>query len=471
MTKQVRRIVVAVCVVGALLAATLLLYLLPGGSSSSSDTSSEAKISLLSLKSSDIQNMSVTNSSGTYNITHTGTDTYSIDPLKEAPINLSDLKTRLSAVAGLSATLEVAKDVTDLSPYGLDNPTATIDITTEAGKSYTIKIGNETPTSSGYYVLKPGTNDVYVSTSFSDYAFTGTAIDYASTTVTAVSTSANITKYTFGGTARPKPIVLDVTASTSSAGSTASSSTTYSYAVSEPLSYEANDTNAETITSSLQALSATEVADVDVSSANLAKYGLQNPAYTLTYTVGGKDTTLSFGNVTSDETVYVMVSGKAAVYLVNTTAVKFYNYQLSDLLSTLIYHHDISDLNTMTIEADGKSHSYTFSGDSDDLVVKEGDKKLNTSNFKNFYQNVISVSSAGTSDAPAAGTSSALTFTYTYRTGSDKDTVTFLPMGNDTYFAEINGEGACYVNASQISSLMQLADDVSAGKTVSAPSS
>lgn len=471
MSKQLRRIVVAVCVVGALLAATLLLYLLPGGKSASSGSSSGSKISLLSLKSNDIQSMHVQNKSGSYTITRTGTDTYSIDALKEAPLNLTNLKTRLSAVAGLSATLEVAKNVTDLSAYGLDNPSATIGITTAAGKSYTIKIGNETPTSSGYYVLKPGTSDVYVSTSFSDYQFTGAATDYASTTVAAVSTSANITRYVLGGTARSKPITIDVTAETSSAGSTASASTTYSYAVTQPLKYDANDTNAGKITTGIQALSATEVADVDVSASTLAKYGLQNPAYTLTYTVDGKDTTISFGNVTTNETVYVMISGKAAVYLVNTTAVEFYNYQLSDILSTLVYHHAIDDLKTMTVEADGKSHTYTFSGSSDDLVVKEGDKKLSATNFTNFYQNVISVTSAGTADAPAAGTQSALTFTYTYRDSSGKDTVTFLPMGNDQYFAEVNGEGACYVAKSQISSLMQLADDVSAGKTVSAPSS
>lgn len=477
MTRQVRNIVIAVCVTAILGGSLLLLDTLPGGkksssSSSTSSTSSSSSISLLSYKSSDLKSLRVTNTLGTYNIALSG-GTYTVDTLQEAPTNQSTIQSKAADVLGLKATSLIQKDASDLSQYGLANPTATLVLTTADGKSNTVKIGNKAPSGNGVYILKPGTNDVYLSSTMQNDDFTQSPLVYASVTVSSLSTSARLSAYQFGGASRSTQFTVAVKEDTSSSSSTSSSaSASYTYSVSQPFSYAANTTNVAKITTALQSLSATNVASVDVSDASLEKYGLLHPAYTLTYTVDGQNTVLSFGNVdTGSNLVYTMISGKKAIYAVDTaSAAAFYNDQLSDVLSTSILSADISTIKSITVQGNGETHSFTLSGSSDKLAVQTaGGKKLNIDNFRNYYENLLAVTTRGGASKPSSGSPS-LTITVTYNDNTPQQAVSFIPLDSDKSFVQINGVGALYVYNSQISSLLTLTQNVEAGKTVQAPS-
>lgn len=474
MTRQVRNLVIAVCVVVALGAGVLLLNVLPGGkksSTSSSGSSSSSSIGLLSIKSGAFHSLHVTNAAGGYTITLSG-GTYTVDALKDAPSNQSAIQSKVNDVLGLKATALIQKDVTDLTQYGLAAPTATLDVTTADGKTSTVKIGNQAPSGSGVYVLKPGTNDVYLSATMMNDNFSQSAMQYASTTVSALSPSANISAYKFGGTARPTPFTVAVKTQSSAASSGSSAAASYTYALAQPYAYDGNDTNLGKITTALQSLSATSVVSVDVSPQSLAQYGLQNPAYTLTYTVDGKDTTLSFGNAdSSSNTVYMTISGKQAVYQVDTsTAAAFYNDQLADVLSTALVTSDVSTVKTLTVQSGSETYTFNLSGSSDKLAVTDANgKKVDATGFRNYYQTILAVATRGGASSPA-GVSPSLTLTFTYNDGTAQRTVSFLPDGSDKSVVEINGNGGLYVYNSDISNLLTLAQNLEAGKTVSAPS-
>lgn len=478
MNRQMRNIVISACVVAILAGSVVLLNVLPGkksGSSSSSSTdtlssSSSSNISLLSIKSDQFRSMHVSNTSGGYVITYTG-GTYNVDALKEAPSNQSAIKSKVSDVLNLKAMSLIKKNATDLMPYGLSSPTATIAINTSDNKTETVKIGSKSPTGSGVYVLKPGTNDIYLSSTMMNDDFTQSAIQYASTTISSLSQSANLSAYKFGGTARSTAFTVAVTESASSVSSS-SSSASYSYALSQPFVYDVNSTNADKITTALQSLSATNVVSVDTSADSLAKYGLQDPAYTLTYTVNGKDTTLFFGNVdSSNSTVYMTVSEKKAIYQVDTSsAAAFYNYQLSDLLSTALFTNDVDTVKTLTVQSGSESHTFDVSKASNNkLSVKSEGKSINATSFQNYYEDLLALTTSGSADKPA-GVSPSLTVTITYNDNTPQRVVSFLPDGSGKSFVEINGAGALSIDNSKISSLMTLAQNLEAGKTVSATS-
>ncbi|ADU25868.1 DUF4340 domain-containing protein [Ethanoligenens harbinense] len=473
MTRQVRNLVIVVCVAVALGAGVLLLNVLPGNkkTGSSSSSSSSGSISLLSIKSSAFHSLHVTNAAGSYTVTLTG-GTYTVDTLKDAPSNQSAIQSKVNDVLGLKATTLIQKDATDLAQYGLTTPAATLDVATADGKTSTVKIGSQAPSGSGVYILKPGTNDVYLSSTMMNDNFSQSAMQYASTTVSALGTSANISAYKFGGTARSTPFTVAVKTQSSAASSGSSATATYTYALTQPYAYDGNDTNLGKITTALQSLSATSVVSVDVSPQSLAQYGLQNPAYTLTYTVDGKDTTLSFGNAdSSSNTVYMTISDKKAVYQVDTSsAAAFYNYQLSDVLSTALVTSDISTVKTLTIQSGSETHTFNLSGSSDKLAVTDANgKKIDATSFRNYYQTILAITTRGGADRPA-GVSSSLTLTFTYNDGTAQRTVSFLPDGSDKSFVDINGSGGLYVYNSQISNLLTLAQNLEAGKTVSASS-
>lgn len=474
MNRQARNIVIAACVVAVLGGSILILNILPGGkkgssSSSSSVSSSSSTISLLSVKSAVLHSMHVTNASGSYTITFSG-GTYTVDALQEAPSNQSAIQTKVNDVLGLKATTLIQKNASDLSAFGLASPAATIDVSTSDGTTTTVKIGSKAPSGGGVYVLKPGTNDVYLSSTMMNDDFTQSALQYASTTVSSLSTSANLSAYTFGGTARSTPFTVNVKQAASS-GSSSSSGVSYTYAVAQPFAYDANSTNIGKITTALQALSATSVASVDVSTDSLAKYGLQNPAYTLTYTVDGQNTTLSFGNAdASSNTVYVMISGKKAIYQVDTSsAAVFYNYQLADVLSTSLLTDTIDTVKSLTIQSGSETHTFNLSGSGDKLAVQANGKTLKTDNFRNYYQTLLSIVTRGGADKPSVSPSMTITITYN-SSNTPQRVISFLPDGSDKSFVEINGTGALYVYNSQISNLLTLAQNLEAGKTVSAPS-
>lgn len=474
MNRQARNIVIAACVAAVLGGSILILNVLPGKKSSSSSSSSSASsststISLLSIKSGTLHSMHVTNASGSYTITLSG-GTYTVDALQEAPSNQSAIQTKVNDVLGLKATTLIQKNASDLSSFGLASPTATIDVSTSDGKTATVKIGSKAPSGNGVYVLKPGTNDIYLSSTMMNDDFTQSALQYASTTISSLSASANLSAYTFGGTARSTPFTVNVKQAASS-GSSSSGSASYTYAVAQPFAYDANSTNLDKITTALQALSATSVASVDVSPGSLAKYGLQNPAYTLTYTVDGQNTTLSFGNAdSSSNTVYAMISGKKAIYQVDTSSTAtFYNDQLSDVLSTALLTDTIDTVKSLTIQSGSETDTFDLSGSGTKLAVQSNGKTINVDSFRNYYQTLLAIVTRGGADKPS-GVSPSMTITVTYNNNTPQRVISLLPDGSDKSFVEINGSGALYVYNSQISNLLTLAQNLEAGKAVSAPS-
>lgn len=63
-------------------------------------------------------------------------------------------------MCNLSSVKTIARDVTDLSPYGLSDPVE-LTAVTDSGDSYQLLVGNPTPTNESYYAMLPGTTTVY----------------------------------------------------------------------------------------------------------------------------------------------------------------------------------------------------------------------------------------------------------------------------------------------------------------------
>ena len=74
-------------------------------------------------------------------------------------VRLSSLLTRQ---ASLRATRKVADDASDLSQYGLDQPSLIATITQADGTSYILQVGAKAPTETGTYVKRGSDNSVYM---------------------------------------------------------------------------------------------------------------------------------------------------------------------------------------------------------------------------------------------------------------------------------------------------------------------
>ena len=75
-------------------------------------------------------------------------------------VNASKADEISAALSNLTCTNEIT-DVSDLSQYGLDEPSATIQITMSDGTEHTVEIGSENTMISCWYVRADGSDTVY----------------------------------------------------------------------------------------------------------------------------------------------------------------------------------------------------------------------------------------------------------------------------------------------------------------------
>lgn len=473
MKKQLRNLVVSFCVVALLVVGIIVwVYVVSpklgsNTGSSSSATSSTASIVVYKQNSANITKLNVQNAKGEFTIRKQGSS-YSLDGVPTSLLSQDIVSTDVTTAADIEATSVIEKNAKDLSKYGLSKPKTVLTITSN-GKTETINIGNNTITSSGTYVCEKGSNKVYLANSGMGTSFESTKTDFVDTSIYALDSSSlnKLTRVEFGGPGRKEPIILNETADSINA---ATSGSTPEYTMTAPYGYPVNTDTISTLTSNLSSLSADSALSLDLSSASLKKYGLVNPKYTVTLTYDNKTTTLLFGTGFSDagsSYLPVVVKGRPVIYKVDASNVPFYDYQLSNLTSVLLYLPNIADIKTLQITSGGKSHTLSLSGSSTNISGSVDGKKVKEQNIKNFYEYAIGVTSEGLYTQTVTGKPYA-TFAYTYRDAKKKPvTVNFNEIDSRRCTFTINGRTDFYVLRSTVDKAISKMETLVAGKTVS----
>lgn len=113
------------------------------------------------------QSFTLRDGSTTVKFVKTG-DNWAIEGMSDPPnrISLTSLLIRLSQLKG---TKKVGDTGGDLKQFGLDQPKQEVTAVLDDGTTYTLQLGNRTPTGTGVYAKKSDAAEVYiVGTQFSD---------------------------------------------------------------------------------------------------------------------------------------------------------------------------------------------------------------------------------------------------------------------------------------------------------------
>lgn len=119
------------------------------------------------IETAQIRSIRVTNEHGTFTFARTKSGNMAIQGYesvaysREAYSYLSSLCGSMVVMNGGRYTAEVI-DTYGLEEYGLDEPQATFTITSAAGKSYTVLVGDMIVSGNGYYVMLEGRETVYI---------------------------------------------------------------------------------------------------------------------------------------------------------------------------------------------------------------------------------------------------------------------------------------------------------------------
>lgn len=471
MKKQLRNIIISLCVVLVLVVGVVVASIViknSSNTSSSSSTSSSEGIPVVKLNEGDITELNVKTTDNEYTIKKSGSN-YVIDGIETSLLSQDSLTTPVTTFSDFEALKLIEDNASDLSQYGLDKPTRTITATT-ADKTVTLLVGKETPLKDGFYGCLKGETKVYKISENIITQFDKTNFDFINLSLYSVDTSKSddVSLLEFGGTARKTPIVLEQR-ETGSTSSTSSDSVTKAYFLKVPMEYSTDADKSSGIVTTISNFSAGGVLSLDVSDANLEKYGLKNPSYTFSVTNSGKKTTFRFGKAYDEDgtkLIPVYEEGRNCIYKMADTDDAFYKYELTDLATSLLYTEFIDTVKEITVNDNGTSYTFALSGTGDDLVADYKGTKLTTDNLRELYKSIVGIGVEGQTTDKVSGSAYA-TVNIKFREASKKDvTMKFIKMDSRRSYWSYNGRVDFYVLNSEINQMLQITKDFAAGKTV-----
>ncbi|BCJ97882.1 DUF4340 domain-containing protein [Anaerocolumna chitinilytica] len=338
------------------------------------------------------------------------------------PVNQTYASNMQSLFTTITPTNTLTDDISDLSAFGLDNPAITATATAEDGKEVTITVGNESPLGGEYYAQVKGNKAVYlVNASYYSY-FAHTKSEMITVETLPSITAANITGLSVAAKDGKE---FDVEYEPDSPYDYSGFS---DYIMKKPYAtpVAADSDSLTTLFGNYASLSYQSCEDYNA--ADLSKYGLDKPAYTVaikyyeekkdssstdsskdasstdstdsskTATKVSKSLTLLIGKANEDGDYYVKTSDSNAVNVMSKSTVDkivtvdaFSNvYKYTNLIN-------IDNVNSIDIVSKGVTHTLsikreTKKEDKKDVTTATyyiDNKKVEEDPFKKIYAQVI----------------------------------------------------------------------------------
>lgn len=343
----------------------------------------------------------------------------------------------LSVVKQLSSTTLVEENASELSKYGLDEPTSVISIIDENNTDYSINVGAKTSTDSGYYATANGEGKVFI-LSNEDYNIICGGLDsLRNKHITAV--KGDVVKLKIKNSSGEMVIAYKETEN-QNAGT---------FTVWEMLSPYKKDVNQYIFEENvLNALNFAVDNFVDDNPSDYGIYGLSNPECSVEVTTTETHYTVYFGKTTEDGNVYIKTDYAPNVYSVNKELVKFKDYTPVYLLESLVFSRNISAVSkivftedkTYVLEIDG--NVYTIDG-----------KNIEETRARDAYRSIISPVIQGEADASKKG-NEICRFTFEYNTKTPSETVVFYEYDKMYSAVSVNGITEFYVKKSYVDDMI-----------------
>lgn len=407
-------IICGVCVVCLGVVALALTLTANDDENTDSDSSSQGSTSvtkeetpIVDYDKTQVKSIVVENTYGTLNFVQTssGSESWKVEELEGVDQN----STMTGAAAKIAATLsylEIAEEnATDLSKYGLSEPTSTFTVS-YADIDKTVKtflIGNESPKSGYYYLCEKDSTTVYIVSSTGLQYFLREPEYFVSTSIFA----------TPSDDAWPEIVDLSVWRedwdyevkykTVDESESVVSTQIMY-----EPISMPLNITYSSEITHGLWGLSAEQAVKAFPTDKDKEEYGITNPHATVTLKTDEEENNLYVltigkpiyyvdddGNDTDSIAGYYVyfegTDGKDVIYTVPIDDLPWATYSPEDAMATLMTSNYVYNVDTIEITNGDVKNVLDLEGEGEDAptaVTLDG-QEVDVALFKNLYQYII----------------------------------------------------------------------------------
>ncbi|MCK9478015.1 MAG: DUF4340 domain-containing protein [Firmicutes bacterium] len=341
----------------------------------------------------------------------------------------------------------IIDNVSDYSIFGFENPTGTPFVALSDGTEKHFIIGSKTPTGSSYYFKTADDDTIYTVYSSKIESFIAPEDTYRERSLAKINPEELIKIQILRSDA---DIVLQLKTEQESQQGTASlnpwkmvspfqrdvSSDYFSMNVMEKIT----DINIETF--------------VDDNPASYAKYGLDKPTYTISFTEQDKQPITLLLGEREDNGFYVKIKDEKAVYTVLESAFGYRDVNPTLLIDTLVYLQMIDTVDAITLSNEGAVYNFKIEHQDENSLYFINGNAADESAFKKIYQEIIGLTLRGiVAQAPQG--QPIFTAVFAFNDGREDDIVEGVAY-QDRYVAiKINGRAEYYVLKEQVLNMIE----------------
>ncbi|WP_024832994.1 DUF4340 domain-containing protein [Ruminiclostridium josui] len=440
--KLYRNAIILVVVLGLLVGAYFFInYKKSGTTDPASQTTDTAKsIKVMEMDSEKITSIEYSTPQGKFSIKKKG-DTWVMDPAFELALDKNTVDNTISSLADVEANKIVSENSERLSDFGLDKPSV-VKVVLSDGTSKELEVGNKSPTGEDVYVKVKGQPKIYTVGGYYEDMIKVTRGHFASKQILPVEAVA-IKKFEYKKDGQVQySIDIDSEADMK---------------IVAPIKEEADTTK---ISQLVEKVVQMEIRDIiEEKPADLAKYGLDDPRYEVTYADKKTSKTVLLGDKvgaeaeasdlsTNGNVLYAKFSNANIVFTIDVSNLTFLDVSLKDVISPFVCIPNINDVSKVELSIDGKttvSEIHTVEGKKEEEKFKVDGKDANMKDsndkslFKAFYQAMIGITfNKYQADLKPQGTPE-ITIKYHMKKDNKVVTVDFIPKDSNYYYAVKDG--------------------------------
>ena len=447
--KLTRNIIISVAVIALLAGAYIWVINIPENTPDTQTVEKTSSISVYNMNVSDVEKIYVKNPQAEYTILNSNSGC-SIKGYENIEFSADTLANAIVSFANPLAEREI--DASELSEYGVDNPTAVVTVYGSKAEN-TICIGNKMVGGEGYFILHKESGKVYLMPSGRIAMYMRTVNDYRPNVVA----SADITSITKLNITKSGTPLVSIRRLNEDEKNKFSMFTSYVMTYPKYASVQSGALDELAVNMNM----ITVMQYVEDNPKNLAKYGLSSPKYVLEIETDGGSYTVSYGNKTETGGVYAMVNGKNFVFEQST---EVYNaletLQVLRLMERYAHIIDMFEVSEITVSGGGSTHTFILTGNDQNKKVTVDGKAANFEKFKTKYQSIIGIEVSGFAENINGGTEIAK-IEFKYYDGNIV-TARYITHNERNYALERNGVIQSMVLKENINAMLETVNDFAA---------
>lgn len=422
----------------------------------------------------DIENLTIANSFGAYQVFRDG-DGYTVADMPPEIVDTEGFYELMYHACAFGALKCVDEAPEDLSLFGLDDPAAIVRSVFSDGESITIRLGDKERVSGNYYGMVDGRDGVYLFAEEDVIYFLVRKETYISLQITpelAVSSPLSaIRDITFSGTMLEKPITIEaVMGADETIRLESLSFGAPTHLVRLKGVYELDQTYGVEILGSVLGLKARDVLLYNASDADLRRLGFDEPLMKVAFGLkNGTDYIADFelSVVQAGESYLAATRGTGLVFLIDRPA--FLDIDYTKLCLRWFLMPLRKDLRDLTVRFGEESYTFvSYTDDRGENHASVNGQEMDIRQFYAFYRLVTGASSDGLylEDASAEG-EPLMTITYRYLDGAKApDVMTLYPGSTRRVNVDVNGVMEFDMRASFTEAVTNACRNAVSGETI-----